>query len=107
MKPNYVPNWREEVVFSPDGPQPQPLVATDRLKSVIVGLEPGQKIPTHPAPTAVYHFLEGSGWMIVGEERFAVQSGATIVVPDQVPRGIEAETKMALLGTHSGDKESE
>ncbi|NJN43839.1 MAG: hypothetical protein HC806_03255 [Anaerolineae bacterium] len=59
MKTILVPDWREKVSFSPEGPQPKPLIATDKLKSVIVGLQPGQKIPSHPAPTAVYHFWTG------------------------------------------------
>jgi quercetin dioxygenase-like cupin family protein len=103
MKPVIVPHWREKVVFSPEGPQPQPLVATSKLKSVLVGLEPGQKVPVHPAPTAVYHFLDGSGWMIVNENRLPVQAGATVVVPEGARRGVEAETQLSFLGTHSGE----
>jgi quercetin dioxygenase-like cupin family protein len=98
-----IPNWREKVVFSPEGPQPQPLVVNSKLKSVLVGLEPGQKVPVHPAPTAVYHFLDGSGWMIVNNQRLPVQTGATIVVPKGMLRGIEAETQLSFLGTHSGE----
>ena len=104
MKTVLVSDWKEKVDYSPEGPQPQPLIATDKLKSVLVGLESGQKIPSHPAPTAVYHFLDGSGWMIVDGERFPVQAGATIVVPEGAARGVEAETKLAFLGTHSGEK---
>jgi quercetin dioxygenase-like cupin family protein len=103
MKYINIPNWREKVVFSPEGPQPQPLVATGKLKSVIVGLEPGQKIPVHPAPTAVYHFLDGSGWMIVNGERLPVQAGASIIVPEGMLRGVEAATQLCFLGTHSGE----
>lgn len=103
MKATIVKHWQEKVVYSADGPQPQPLIATSKLKSVLVGLEAGQKIPAHPAPAAVYHFIEGNGEMIVAEERIAVQAGTTIAVPADVSRGIEAETKMAFLGTHSGE----
>jgi hypothetical protein len=35
--------------------------------------------------------------MIVGEERFVVHAGATVIVPDGATRGIEAETQLAFL----------
>ncbi len=95
------PNWQDVIVFSPDGPQPQKLLETEALMAVLVGLEAGQKIPPHPAPTAVYHFLEGNGWMIVDGERLAVQPGATVVAPDGATRGIEAETRLAILATRT------
>ena len=91
------PDWRENVVFSPDGPKPQVLMENDKLKVVIGGLEAGQKIPPHPEGESVFHFLAGSGWMIVGNERFPVESGATVVTPDGAKRGIEAETRLVFL----------
>ncbi|KAA3644162.1 MAG: hypothetical protein DWQ07_18805 [Chloroflexi bacterium] len=107
MEPIFLTDWRQFVVFSIEGPHPKVLIETDTLKSVIVGLESGQQIPPHPAPTAVYHFLDGSGWMIVDEKRFPVQAGTTIVVPQGVQRGVEAKSKLSFLGTHSGEKTSE
>ncbi len=98
MTPLLVPNWREKIVFSAEGPQPQILVETDKLKSVLVGLEPGQKLPPHPGSVGVYHFLEGTGWMIVDDARFPVKAGATMVVPADAKRGIEAVTRLAFIG---------
>ncbi len=103
MNPMIIPDWRERVVFSSEGPQPQVLIATDKLKSVLVGLEVGVQIPVHPGPAAVYHFLEGEGQMIVDEEHIPVQAGMTIVVPDGARRGMETETRLSFLGTHSGE----
>ena len=91
------PDWHAQVVFSPDGPKPQVLMENDKFKVVIGGLEAGQKIPPHPEGESVFHFLEGSGWMIVGDERFAVKAGATVVTPAGVKRGIEAETRLVFL----------
>jgi quercetin dioxygenase-like cupin family protein len=91
------PNWRDQVVFSPDGPQPQALMENEKFKVVIGGLEPGQKIPPHPEGESVFHFLEGTGWMVVDGERFAVTAGATVVTPAGARRGIEAETRLAFL----------
>jgi len=91
------PDWREKVVFSAEGPQPQALVESDKFKVVIAGLEPGQKIPPHPEGIAMYHFLEGTGWMTVDAERFAVKPGATVITSVGATRGIEAETQLAFI----------
>lgn len=98
------PNWRDTVVFTADGPKPQFLLDSAKFKVVLVGLEAGQKLPTHPAPEAVYHVLEGSGWMNVAGERIAVEAGVVVVVPAGVPRGFEAKTRLAFMGSRGGDE---
>jgi copper chaperone len=98
------PNWKESVLFATEGPRHQELIVTDTFRAVLVGLEAGQKIPPHPTSAAAYHFLEGSGWMIVDGERLAVEAGATVVVPSGAPRGVEAETRLAFLGTQAAMK---
>lgn len=95
------PDWRERVVFAAGGPQPQKLLETATFRAVLVGLEAGQKIPPHPALASTYHVLEGTGWMIVDGERFALQPGATVVVPDGTVRGVEAETRLVFLGAQA------
>lgn len=97
MKCIFYPNWQEKVVFSPGGPEPQILVENDKLKAIIAGLEAGQKIPPHPEALAVYHFLEGAGWMTVDDERYPVSSGATVITPEGAKRGLEAETRLVFL----------
>jgi quercetin dioxygenase-like cupin family protein len=93
------PNWRDKVVYSAEGPQPQPLLVSEKVKIIVAGLEPGQLIPAHPEAAAMYHFLEGDGWMIVNEARLPVTQGATVVMPAGTVRGIEAETRLAFLAT--------
>ena len=63
---------------------------------IVAGLEPGQKIPQHPEGLAMYHFLEGTGWVNVEGERFAVGPGATVITPTGAKRGIEADTRLAF-----------
>ena len=92
-------DWREKVVYSAEVPQPQPLMADEKVKIVVAGLEPGQKIPAHPEAAAMYHILEGSGWMLVDDERFPINQGATVVMPAGTVRGMEAETRLAFLAT--------
>jgi quercetin dioxygenase-like cupin family protein len=98
MMPLLYPNWKEKVVYSAAGPQPQILVENEKLKVIVAGLEPGQKIPVHPESLAMYHFLEGTGWMHVDGEHFAVGPGATVIAPAGAGRGIDAETRLAFLG---------
>ena len=90
-------NWKDIVVYSDKAPQPYVLVETEKYKSVIAGLQPGKKMPPHAEGPAIFHFLEGVGRMIVGDEISSVQAGTTVVVPDGATRGIEAETQLAFL----------
>jgi len=48
MQTVFVADWRDQAVFSPDGPHPQVLAQTDKLKAIIGSLEAGQVIPPHP-----------------------------------------------------------
>ncbi len=91
------PDWKAQVVYGKDRPQPQVLVEENQFKVVLAGLEPGQVIPQHPEGLAVYHFIDGSGWMTVDGESFFVKSGATIITPPGARRGIQAETRLAFL----------
>jgi quercetin dioxygenase-like cupin family protein len=91
------PHWKDLVVFSARGPQPQTLLETENCRAMISGLQAGQTVPPHPEGPALFYFLEGAGWMTVGEERFAVQTGATVVVPEDALRGFEAETQLVFL----------
>ena len=99
MDTAFYPNWQEQVVFSPEGPQPQVLAENAQFKVVIAGLEAGQRIPPHPEAGAVYHFIEGNGWMIVDDKRYPVQPGATVITAAGAKRGVEAETRLVFLAT--------
>ena len=101
MEPVLYPDWREKVAFGADGPQPTVLIENEKMKVVLAGLKPGQKIPPHPATQGVYHFLQGSGWMTVGDERHAIAAGATMIVPQGAARGIEAETELVFLAVRT------
>ncbi len=46
----------------------------------------------------MYHFLEGTGLMTVGEETFAIKPGVTIIVPSGSVRGMNARTRVVFLG---------
>jgi mannose-6-phosphate isomerase-like protein (cupin superfamily) len=95
----YFTDIKAKAVFATDGPKPQFLIDTPRFKALIVGLEAGGQIPVHPGETAMYHFLEGTGLMIVGDETFKIKPGVTIVVPSGERRGINAKTRVIFLGS--------
>jgi quercetin dioxygenase-like cupin family protein len=96
------PDWKDTIVFPPQGSHPQMLLETDKLVVVLVGLRAGQKITPHNAPASVFYILEGSGWMIVNGQRLPVNKGSTVIVPDGGSRGVEAETDLAFLGAQAG-----
>lgn len=98
-KTTLYPDWKEKIVYGTDGPEPQILMADEKVKVILGGLKPGQKIPDHAEAQAMYHFLEGSGWMTVDGERLPVAAGATVVMPKGSVRGMEAETQLAFIAT--------
>jgi quercetin dioxygenase-like cupin family protein len=99
MEPIFIADWQEKAVFGSSSPQPVLLTENEKLKVILGCLERGQRIPVHPEALAVYHFLEGTGWMTVAGERFAVSPGATVITPEGALRGVEAETRLVFLAS--------
>ena len=95
----YFAEIKSKAVFAADGPKPQFLIDTPKFKSLVVGLEAGGQIPAHPGEAAMYHFLEGTGLMTVGDEVFEIKPGVTIVVLGGVKRGMNAKTRVVFLGS--------
>jgi quercetin dioxygenase-like cupin family protein len=92
-----IDDWAEAVVFGSNGPQPQIFNEDNRLKVILAGLNPGQRIPIHPEGSSVYYFLEGRGTMHVDGEAVPVEEGVTIVMAEGAKRGLEAETRLVFL----------
>ena len=95
----YFADTKSEAIFAADGPQPQFLIDTPRFKTLVVGLEAGSYIPAHPDQAAMYHFLEGTGLVTIGEESFEIKPGVTVIAPAGVKRGINAKTRVIFLGS--------
>ena len=93
----FYPDWKKIIVYPAQGIQPQALVENEKYKSVIAGLLAGNSIPPQTEGPATFHFLQGTGRVIVDEESFDVQAGATVIVPDGASRSIEAETQLSFL----------
>lgn len=99
----YFADTKAKAVFAADGPKPQFLIDTPNFKALVVGLEAGGQIPAHPGEAAMYHFLEGTGLMTVGDEAFEIKPGVTVVVPSGMKRGMNAKTRVVFLGS-KGDQ---
>jgi quercetin dioxygenase-like cupin family protein len=84
------------------GPQPQFLFDSQRLKVVLAGLAPGQRIPEHAESLAMYHFLAGAGSMTVDDDQFSVCAGSTVIVLDGAARGLQADTQLTFLAAKAG-----
>jgi len=95
----YFADTKAKAVFAADGPKPQHLIDTPKFKALVVGLEAGAQIPIHPDEAAMYHFLEGTGLMTVGEETFEIKPGVTVIAPSNVKRGMNAKTRVIFLGS--------
>lgn len=99
----FYPVTQELARFDADRPRPQFLVDSEKLKVIVVGLEVGQQIPSHPEALAVYHFLDGEGVMIVNGEEFAVSAGSTVVTPPGAARGMRATSRLTFLAAKTGE----
>ena len=97
-----IPDWKDHVIFSPDGPKPQVLEENKLFKVILAGLETGQVIPEHPEQGAVYTILQGSGWMTVDGERFPIAAGAVISMGNGAARGMEAKTHLVFIAVRTG-----
>lgn len=98
----FFPAWRELIHYSAPGPEPTILREDHEFRAILVGLEPGGRVPPHPERLALYHFLEGSGSMTVDGERYPLSAGATVIAPASSSRGIEAETRLAFVAVRVG-----
>ena len=102
MSTLFYPAARDQAVFDSNRPRPQFLVDSERLKVLVVGLEPGQQIPAHPETLAVYHFLAGEGVMTVNSEDLVVTAGSTVITPPGATRGLRAVSRLTFLAAKSG-----
>lgn len=101
-KSTLYPAWKDIVEYPTEGPGRKILTGDGSYKAVLVGLEAGQTVPSHPGPAASYHVLEGQGKMIVEDKKLDIIRGSTVVVQEGVPRGIEAGSRIAILASHAG-----
>ncbi|HUW38397.1 MAG TPA: cupin domain-containing protein [Rhodocyclaceae bacterium] len=86
--------------FSPDKHTKTVLYNDDALRVVLFGFEPGQGIAEHTSSMpAIVQVVHGELEMSFGAERAAMKAGAWVHLPPQLPHGLHARTRCAVLLT--------
>ena len=76
-----------------------PLLETDKLRTLLLNLNGGQKSPLCKMPVDVlYYVIEGEGELIVEDEQYALRAGSMVIVLAETKRLISADISMRVLG---------
>jgi len=90
-----------QLEFSPVRQVRKKLIASEKLVAELVCYEPGQTtVPhLHPHQDEIFHVVEGTGTIVVGEEEVRVSSGSLVYGPSGVRHGIRADAggRLALM----------
>ncbi len=90
--------YRDRMAFAKDRFNPVVLAGNQRVKVLLVCLEPGQFIPVHqPGVDLVLAILEGEGRLVAGEREEAVREGSLAFIPAGEARGLKAETRLVAF----------
>lgn len=93
-----ITTYKNAAAFKPERFNPVVLAENQRVKVILVCLEPGQFIPVHsPQVDMVLVILEGEGMLVAGEREEVVRSGAVAFVPAGENRGLKAQTRLLAL----------
>lgn len=95
-------SYRSAVAFQQDRFQPVVLAETERIRVLLMCLEPGQAIPVHrPGIDLALVVLEGDGVMTAGDREDPISSGTVVVVPAGTARGLRATGRLVALAVAS------
>ncbi len=90
--------YRDRVAFAKDRFNPVALAGNERVKVLLVCLEPGQFIPVHqPGVDLTLAILEGEGRLVAGDRDEPVGAGSVAFIPAGEARGLKAETKLVAF----------
>lgn len=68
------------------------------LSVTLFAFDKGEEISTHSAGgDAMVYILDGSAEITIGGEKFTVKKGETIVMPANIPHGLEAVERFKML----------
>ena len=66
----------------------------------LFSLDKGEGISTHITPgDAMIQILDGSAEITIGNDIFTVKAGETIIMPSDIPHGLEARERFKMLLT--------
>lgn len=65
----------------------------------LLEIPPGGVFPahTHPEREEIYHIVEGTGCILIGDEKIEAKRGVSLYVSGDVPHGLENQTDKTLL----------
>lgn len=68
------------------------------LSVTLFAFDKGEEISTHSAPgDAMVYLLDGEAEVTIGGEKFTLKTGDTIVMPANIPHGLEAKERFKML----------
>lgn len=95
-----VASARDLASFDADGFRPTVVFESERMKVVLIALEPGQEIDVHtPQVDMAVAVLDGIGEVFAGDRPRSVRAGDLAVVPAGERRGVRATTER-LIALH-------
>jgi len=73
---------------------------TPRVSITLFSLDKGEGISTHVTPgDAIVQVLDGEAEIAIDNNVFIVKAGETIIMPSNVPHGLEARERFQMLLT--------
>jgi len=76
------------------------IVETPSTNITLFSLDKGEGMTTHVTPgDAVIQILDGTAEVMIGNDIFTVKEGETIIMPSDMPHGIEAVERFKMLLT--------
>ena len=91
-------SYKDSIAFNPARFNPVALAQSDKVRVLLVCLEPGQFIPVHqPGVDMLLLVLEGEGLAAVGKQDTKVGPGAVVFVKTGEVRGLKAQSRFVSL----------
>lgn len=88
----------KEAQFAPDRHVARLLHDAPEMRVVVFGLEPGQEIPPHTAPSRVLlHLLQDRGVFLTGKGEEPAYPGAFVVTEPNESHGLKAAERTVML----------
>lgn len=88
----------KEAEFSADRPVSRLLYDSDAMRVVVFGLQAGQEIPPHTAPSRVLmQIVQGGGAFVTGSGERRAGPGSFVVTEPNEPHGLKASEKTVML----------
>lgn len=74
------------------------LVQNDTVSMTLFAFSKGEAISTHSAPgDALVYILDGETEITIGSETVTARAGETVVMPANIPHGLEAVANFKML----------